>query len=342
MDVVKTIAIFGTLLIHASAMGGFSWPVGTVNWTLNLAWSSVLRCAVPLFFMCSGALLLPPEKEVSISAVWRKYIFRIFTALLFWAAAYAAWEIALNWLRTGVVEKVALEQAVRNLLCFRHKNHLYYLHVILLVYAVLPVTRLFAARADRQLQCYALGLWFLLGSVYPLLRTVSPLSAVTGIPAQYAINLTWGAVGYGLLGYVLSRQAGSHRKRTFVWIYAAGFALTFGGTLIASLRAGTLVQAFLQGTAPGVCLQAVGIYGFCVCAFSARDPLPAAETISRASFCIYLVHLFPMEILVNRGYSAAGYAPWWAVPCLSLAAFLFGFAVWLAARRIPLVNRYLI
>lgn len=66
MDVVKTIAIFGTLLIHASAMGGFSWPVGTVNWTLNLAWSSVLRCAVPLFFMCSGALLLPLPRGRSV------------------------------------------------------------------------------------------------------------------------------------------------------------------------------------------------------------------------------------------------------------------------------------
>lgn len=342
VDAAKTAAIFGTLLIHASAMGGFAWPVGSINWVCNLMWSSVLRCAVPVFFLCSGALLLPPEKEVTVRTVWSKYIFRIFIALLFWAVVYAGWDLFLGRLRIGVVELTALRQAGENLLRFNHKNHLYYLHVILLVYAVLPVTRFFAAKADRQTMRYALVLWFVLGSVYPLLRAITPLSAVGGIPTQYVINLTWGAVGYGLLGHVLTREAGGHRPSTFVWVYLAGFVLTFGGTLIASLRAGTLVQAFLQGTAPGVCLQAVGIYGFCVSAFSRKQRWLLVETVSKASFCIYLVHMIVLDYAVFRGISAAVYAPLWSVPCLSVAAFFFGLAVWLILRRIPLVNRYLI
>ncbi len=116
VDAAKTAAIFGTLLIHASAMGGFAWEIGSFNWVCNLAWSSVLRCAVPVFFLCSGALLLPPEKEVTVRAVWRKYIPRIFIALLFWAAVYAGWDLFLGKLRTGVVELTALRQAGQNLL----------------------------------------------------------------------------------------------------------------------------------------------------------------------------------------------------------------------------------
>ena len=342
VDAAKTAAIFGTLLIHASAMGGFAWAVGSANWVCNLAWSSVLRCAVPVFFLCSGALLLPPEKEMTTRAVWRKYIPRIFIALLFWAAVYAGWDLFLGKLRTGVVELTALRQAGKNLLRFNHKNHLYYLHVILLVYAMLPVTRFFAAKADWKTLRYALAVWFVLGSVYPLLRAVSPLSAVVGIPTQYVINLTWGAVGYGLLGHVLTKEAGNYRPSAFVWVYLAGFALTFGGTLIASLRADTLVQSFLQGTAPGVCLQAVGIYGFCVSAFSKKKRWPVVETVSKASFCIYLVHMILLDYAVFHGISAAVYAPAWSVPCLSAAAFLFGLAVWLVLRRLPLINRYLI
>lgn len=342
VDAAKTAAICGTLLIHASAMGGFAWPVGSANWVCNLVWSSVLRCAVPVFFLCSGALLLPPEKDVTPAAVWRKYIPRIFIALLFWAAVYAGWDLFLGKLRIGVVELTAIQQAGRNLLRFNHKNHLYYLHVILLVYAMLPVTRCFAAKADRQTLRYALVVWFVLGSVYPLLRAMTPLSALTGIPVQYAINLTWGAVGYGLLGHVLTREAGKYRPSVFVWVYLAGFALTFGGTWIASVRAGALVQTFLQGTAPGVCLQAAGIYGFCVSAFSRRTSWPAVETVSKASFCIYLVHMFLLDYAVFRGISSAVYAPWWSVPVLSGAAFVFGLVVWLILRRIPLVNRYLI
>lgn len=342
VDVAKTIAIFGTLLIHASAAGGFSGPVGSFDWTSALFWNVLVRCAVPVFFLCSGALLLDPEKNVTISGIWRKYIPRIFIALMFWAAAYGGWNLVQSWRRTGVWELTVIQKTLRNLVMFQHKSHLYYLHVILLVYALLPLTRLFVAKADKQLLRYALAIWFVLGSVFPLLRSFQPLSGLTGIPVQYAINLTWGAVGYGLLGHVLTEEAKDRRPAVFVLIYLAGFVLTFGGTLILSLRGGTLATPFLQGTAPGVCLQAAGIYGFCVSVFSAKERLPAAETVSKASFCIYLVHLFFLDELTARGIAAGVYPPVWAVPALVLGMFAAGFAVWLILRRIPLVNRYLI
>lgn len=342
VDAAKTAAIFGTLLIHASAAGGFSWPTGAANWMASLFWNCLLRCAVPVFFLCSGALLLPPEKEVTISTVWRRYLPRILIALFFWAAAYAGWDLFLVKHRTGVVESAAIYQAAKDLLAFRHKSHLYYLHIILLVYALLPLTRLVAQKADRRLARYALGVWFVLGSILPTLRQFPPFSAMGGIPAQCVVNLTWGAVGYGLLGFYLTGEGRRHRPRVFAGIYLLGFALTFGATLAMSLSRGELYLGFLQGYAPGVCLQAVGIYGFCVSAFSGKPVWRGVETISKASFCIYLVHLFFLDFLGSHGLSASQYPPLWAVPCLAGGAFAFGFAVWLVLRRIPVVNRFLI
>ena len=77
VDAAKTAAIFGTLLIHASAAGGFAGAPGSFGWTSALFWNCLLRSAVPVFFLCSGALLLPPEKEVTVRRVWTKYIPRI-------------------------------------------------------------------------------------------------------------------------------------------------------------------------------------------------------------------------------------------------------------------------
>lgn len=74
VDAAKTAAIFGTLLIHASAAGGFAGAPGSFGWTSALFWNCLLRSAVPVFFLCSGALLLPPEKEVTVRRVWTKYI----------------------------------------------------------------------------------------------------------------------------------------------------------------------------------------------------------------------------------------------------------------------------
>ena len=61
VDAAKTAAIFGTLLIHASAAGGFAGAPGSFGWTSALFWNCLLRSAVPVFFLCSGALLLPPN-----------------------------------------------------------------------------------------------------------------------------------------------------------------------------------------------------------------------------------------------------------------------------------------
>ena len=342
VDVAKTAAICGTLLIHASAAGGFAWPLGSANWIAALAWNSVLRCAVPVFFLCSGALLLPPEKEVTVHTIWRKYIPRILVALFCWAAAYAAWDLLLTWHRTGVLEATAVKQALVDLLLFHHKSHLYYLHIILLVYAVLPLTRLFAAKADAHLLGYALGLWFVLSSVLPAVKGFPPFSAIGGIPQQYPISLTWGAVGYGLLGFALDRWAARWRSRTFVMLYLAGFAVTFGLTWWMSLGRGALYQGFLQGSAPGVCLQAAGLYGFCVTRFSTGADCPVAKTVSKASFCIYLVHLFVLDFLTSHGFSTGVYSPLWAVPVLTAVMFAAGFLAWCLLRRIPVVNRYLI
>ena len=251
-------------------------------------------------------------------------------------------DLLRGWRAAGVLELTAIRRAAADLVLFHHKNHLYYLHIILLVYAVLPLTRRLVAAADRRLLNYALGIWFVLGCLAPTLKFFPPLSLVGGIPAQYPINLTWCAVGYGVLGDVLTQEAPRHRPRTFVWLYLAGTALTFGLTLAASVKTGALYQVFLQGSAPGVCLQAAGLYGFCAARWQNRDRWPMAETVSKASFCIYLTHLFFLDFLAGRGLSAGTLPPVWGVPVLAAAAFGGGFLVWRVLRRVPVVKTYLI
>lgn len=342
VDAAKTAAIFGTLLIHASAAGGFAGAPGSFGWTSPCSGTAccAARCRCS---SCAAARCCCRRRRRSPSGgCGRSTSPRILAALLFWAAAYEGVDLLRGWRAAGVLERTALRQAVVNLVLFHHKNHLYYLHIILLVYAVLPLTRRLVAAADRRLLNYGLGIWFVLGCLAPTLKFFPPLSLIGGIPAQYPINLTWSAVGYGVLGYVLTREAPRHRPRTFVWLYLAGTALTFGLTLIASVETGKLYQVFLQGNSPGVCLQAAGLYGFCVSRWQDRDRWPVAETVSKASFCIYLTHLFFLEFLAGRGLSAGTLPPAWGVPVLVVAAFGGGFLVWLVLRRVPVVKTYLI
>ena len=62
LDAVKFFAIIGVLFIHSC---NYFYPINSAAWTTNIFLSSVLRCAVPLFLMCSGALLLNPKKKIT-------------------------------------------------------------------------------------------------------------------------------------------------------------------------------------------------------------------------------------------------------------------------------------
>lgn len=342
VDAAKSLAIFGVMLIHSFAVGGYAGTIGTPVWDGALFWGTVLRCAVPVFFLCSGALLLGPERKLTIRRVWSRNILRIFIALLFWASVYEGVSLLLTWRQTGVLEWSALRQAAVNVILFHHKPHLYYLHIMLLVYVLLPLTRVFTAHADRRELEYALGAWLILGIVLPILRPLRPLSLLTGIPTQYPLNLTYSSLGYTVAGFYLTRYAREHRPRFYVLLFLAGLAVTYCGTLALSIRNGELYQGLLSGSAPGVCAQALGLYGFCASRFSGWERCRWAETLSKASFCIFLTHMLALDTLQRLNLTAARFCPAISVPVVALVLLTFGYALWLVLRNIPVVNRWLI
>ena len=248
VDLVKTAAIFGVLLIHVSAGGLSGAAIGSGTWIACLFWGSVSRAAVPLFLMASGALLLRPDRELTLRKLYTKNFPRLLAALLFWAVCYKVFNLLL-W---GALTPAGLVQAIKEVILFRHEEHLYYLHIMLLVYAFLPITRLVAAHATAGQMRYLLGLWFLLGILYPTVKIYWPFTLLVGIPTQWLMNMTYAAIGYTLLGYFLSAHPTSRR---WTWGAAAlgGFAVTFGGTWLASCSAGALSGHFLEGMSVGVC-----------------------------------------------------------------------------------------
>ena len=337
VDGIKTIAILGTILIHASALGILSDDVGSLHWTLSLGWASLLRCAVPLFLMCSGALFLPAEKTLTIRSLWTKYIPRIAVALAFWALFYALWD-RRNW---GEAPAVRWKNALMEWGSCHHKYHLYYLVILLALYALLPLLRLLAQKGSDDLLRYAMVLWLVSGSLLPVLFALPPLTYVSGYFRQYGLPLTLSGPGYALAGYLLLR---GRRRPPWVWLllYLAGLAVTFLCTLAFSLRDGTLSEMWLSGTAPGVTLQAVGIFGLGSSLWKGRPPSRLTETVSRASFCIYLIHPLFLDLLEERDISSASLHGLWAAPMLSVLLLLAGLACWLVLRKVPVVNRYLI
>ncbi len=334
VDLLKTFAIFGVVLIHVSS-SGFYAPINSFNWTATLFLRCLVSASVPLFFMTSGVLWLNPEKPFSLRRLLTKNLLRLIAAMLFWAFLYKLYHLAI----AGTFSLRSCIQALKEVLLFKQEFHLYFLHIMLIVYLWLPVTRKVVQHCNRQELLYALGLWFLFGILYPTVRSMWPFSLLGGIPGQMLINMTYAAIGYLLLGYYL------HKYPLPLWggllCIAAGFAFVFVGTLHLSFQTGTLSSTLLEGMSLGVAVLAAGFFS----AATHCKPCPLltriTAAVSKASFCIYLVHVLFIYIVQELGWQL--FPPYaLSIPLYTAFHFLLSFAVYQVLKRIPVVNRWII
>lgn len=198
IDLLKTIAIIGVVIIHTCSMGYYQ-PIGSTSWIASLIWGGVARASVPIFLMCSGVLFFSPSKELSLKKLYLTYIPRIVIAMYVWALLYRVYALA----EYDQLSLLNLYEALKHILLFQQEFHFYYLHIILLFYALVPVVRVFVRQASKQELKYALFIWFLVGILYPTIKSFWPFSLLTGIPTQWHLNMAFASVGYGLLGYYL-------------------------------------------------------------------------------------------------------------------------------------------
>lgn len=336
LDVLRTLAIVMVLVIHAGS-GYLSQAPLSANWWGALVWGAVSRPAVPLFYMCSGALLL--VQELTPKRILTHNLPRILCAMFVWAFLYQLWALPAS----GGFTATNLLQAVINTLTLRHENHFYYLHILLLVYAFLPVIRVFTRSASRRELEYALAVWLVTGIVFPLLQTFWPFRQIGPMARLWKLPMSYAAIGYALLGYYLRKYGGTIRRRWYAATLAAGFAVTFGGTAVLSLEKGALVERFLEGMSPGPMLMAFGWFGvILVCKVWPKTLTVAINRLAQASFCIYLSHILFLKKFIHLGYYAVFTHSTLSIPLMVILLLVCGWLLWGLLHRLPVVNRYLI
>ena len=335
MDVIRTMAIAMVITIHA-ASGAVTVGIGGLNWYGALFWAALARPAVPLFFLCSGALML--GRDIPLKRLFGRNMLRIVLAMLVWALGYQ-----LAALFPGRLNPAGLWDAVKNTLTLNHEFHFYYLHILILVYAFLPAVRVFIRNASRQETEYLLALWFTVGILFPLLRYFPPFSLISPLNAWYKMGMAYAAIGYGVLGWYL-KQYGRTIPEKWYWLaLAAGFTLTFAGTAFFSLRSGALDERFLEGMSPGPMFMAFGLFG--LMANREKWPAPVARVSGRlalSAFCVYLVHILVMRVEIRLGLDVTAVPSLAVIPLTTLAVMIPSHLCWEVLRHIPFVRTWLI
>lgn len=332
IDFIKCLAILGVVLIHSC---NCFYPIKGIAWTTNIFFSSVLRCAVPLFLMCSGTLMLNPEKNISLKSIFTKYLPRLIAAMVFWSICYKVFHlIALDSLSLP-----SFFNALKEVLMFNQEFHMYYMQMIIIVYLFLPITRVFIKNCSRRELLYALSLWFIFGILYPTMRHFDFVQKLSGLANQYLINMTYASIGYTVLGIYIKKYP--LKKLVCLICCIAGFCITFFGTVIVSAKTGAFCDTFFEGMSIGVFLSAIGIFGFSRYINNFGFLTKIVTYLSNASFCIYLVHIFFVFVIYKLNF--LNFLPQIIyIPICTTINLALSTLVYFIISHIPVINKYII
>ncbi len=293
IDVLRTFAIVGVLFVHTLSVL-LSLDSGTGASARSLI-AIALTC-VPIFFMVSGALVLPSaDKQPLYKYILSKPLALI--ALIFlWEFIYRLLELHLHekqFIVTDVLKAIMTGTPANSIL--------WYLYKIAGAYMAAPfVAAMVSACSTKRLVLFvALSI-----GIDVALRSMEEIAGVTWWPSiDYRIYSLW--FGYFVAGYLIAhRLSGKYESPSFwLMVSAAGVLLTI--TLNETLRIfkGQSAPLFLGYNDLGIALASIGVFGFCSAYRKKISTWPfqaAFSYIGKATLGIYMIHILIIIFLRNK------------------------------------------
>lgn len=328
LDGLRLVASLLVIAVHVCAQG-FA-QLGRHWWAIN-AYDSVARVAVPLFFMVSGALLLPRVHDVA--SIWRR-LWRILVPLAGWSALYLAWfrlggQTHDDWPALIVAGPVV--------------GHLWYLYALAGLYVFLPVAAAFYRGNPVRVQLFCLVFWFIGASVVPL------EIALTG---RVTVGIGWGHLplyaGYMACGALLyHRMPALPRRRALVPLLTVAWVALALATAVATWwRCNVLARAdetFYTYSSPLVLLAALCAFVSIRAAFARWVPEGGKahgfiRWFAGVSFGVYLIHVWLLFLLEGHGFNYRFINPWLAIPLLTVATAAIAALLVRAMQAVPLLR----
>ena len=335
INLIRVVAVFQIVLVHLSYVIFFKEDVLSANWRAANFYDSFSRMGVPLFFMVSGYLLL--GKSEPIIDFFRKRFVKVGIPTLFWSVAYLLWSVRAY--TDGSMNPLSVVLSMfKTMYLGDVEIHLWFLYVLIGVYLVVPVLRVYVSAASRCDLTYFVVIWFL---ATPMLELVQRM---IGYPTALVIPVVPGYVGYFMMGYLLAEVQLDNRGRLLSALGCViGIAVTYFGTQMLSAQADP-IDAFLYSyfSLPTVLASICGYLLLKNLGSNLGRVSEMIRAVSATSFGIYLIHIFVVEFL-RRGDLGFRLYSWMApsvymIPLTALAVFVLSFTIVFVMRKIPVLK----
>lgn len=254
LDLLRVYAAFVVVMLHVAAQGFY---VIQPYWKTAVVYNAVGRVAVPLFFMISGAVMLP--REESLRETGRRIFRRILCPYVAWSVIYSLYSGSLS--DGGIVWSNIFLQAPF--------FHLPFMFQLLMLYLALPLLRGFWNNPDvnNEKRQYVIGSSLLGGVLCEFIPIVTG-KAVLG----FQLSCLPYYAGLAMLGAYIYERRGHHAgagksklcSHIYIYIYIYDLLRSYGVSgIFKNFFGWNTVGGVLRVSVP--CHDAWGGQPLCIC-----------------------------------------------------------------------------
>jgi surface polysaccharide O-acyltransferase-like enzyme len=332
-DVLRIAATIAVICIHVSAGVVLNPDSTTLQWWSGNIWDAASSSCFPIFVILSGALLLTDARPSGPRNFYARRAVRILLPLLFWTGFYVVYRHVYDHIGPGELFK----DTVKGYPYY----HLWFLYMIIGLYAVTPALKILVASSDRTTLIILTACLFVVAAID---RTVSlaTMSAHHDKAEPHTFLVLWlRFIPYFLAGYILTKW----RPRVRV-AAALGCALTCWAVLC-------LITAYAHSKGwqdpyfaydsldPSVIIASLTLFACFSSVPVSCSPAIAARLQSLAGLTlgIYLVHPLWLDVLRKIGVTGLLHPALIGIPLTAAAAFLLSAITTAAIRAMPILRR---
>lgn len=321
IDVARVISCFLVIMTHVSAYWSYKFQS---EWEVVNFYNSLSRCAVPVFVMISGALLI--KKEIDIVSFYKSKLPKSILYLFSWSLLYYIL------FKDGQKDPFDF---IRTLLTKQTMYHLWYLYFLVGMYIFTPFISLiyYSVKPEKVLLLITVVI-----AVYQLnlLHSLTGLNLAGKFNLSTLMSLSW----YMIIGkYIQDINLSEKFRPAIILSFIIAILLTALFNSLHSHSVGKPVSTFLDNYAINTAIAAAALFTLCK-AYNNNYINKASSKISNYTFAIYCIHpaiLIPLRPYVweyRWGGNMAVY-----LPLICILMFILSFLAAYILKNTPLIKR---
>lgn len=337
IDILRILAIFFVIFNHTQTKGFFLFSLTELSFRywLYLFLSVFCKIAVPLFFMISGALLIP--KEETINVLYRKRILKYCIVIIIFSAFYYYLALENKFM-------FSLKDLFRTIYSSNIIEPYWFLYSYLGLLIMLPLIRKMARNMTNLEFVYMFILHLIFTGGMPILHYLlfnNTIAANLSIPIVTISNIY-----YVTMGYYIDRYFSEFKLNKLIWLSMIIFsfvAITITCFLVhyAAFETGSYDQTFHSIM---VSIPTIFIFCFFKWKFENKSyPKILLRIVSSAGSCTFGIYLLEeylrSRLLFIYDMVLKFLPPLTACFIYIISVMLCGYFIVLIAKKIPYIKK---